>query len=230
MKKVIGMIGIFTILITFILTGFTYADSLDTIDVKVNKELVRPGEEITVNIDFGQDLGAYTFDINYDNNLFEYVSSEGGTPNDTGTKVRVVFYDSTGGTAPRTNMQVIFKAKEGITTSNPTEFTVVGEGLANADASVTFDDITTPIIKSVTVEPEYVDYTFKLEYTGDIIKNQEKEMKLAYFSPMGKYYENVRLIAEATTPQNANVKLLAQDQSNLEHDIIQSGWGDARRR
>ena len=55
-------------------------------------------------------------------------------------------------------------------------------------------------------------------------------MKLAYFSPMGKYYENVRLIAEATTPQNANVKLLAQDQSNLEHDIIQSGWGDARRR
>ncbi len=30
------------------------------------------------------------------------------------------------------------------------------------------------------------------------------------------------------TPQNANVKLLAQDQSNLEHDIIQNGWGSAQ--
>ncbi len=196
MKKIISIIGIFAIIVTFLYVGNTYAASLDTIDISVNKELVRPGEEVTVAINFGQDLGAYTFDINYDNSLFEYVSAEGGTPNDTGTKVRVVFYDSTGGTAPRSNMQVTFKAKEDLTTSNPTEFTVVGEGLAKPDASP-FDDITIPIIKSVTVEPEYIDYTFKLEYTGDIIKNQEKEMKLSYLSAMGKYYENVRLIAEA---------------------------------
>ena len=29
-------------------------------------------------------------------------------------------------------------------------------------------------------------------------------------------------------PSGANVQLLATDQSNLEHDIIQSGWGDAQ--
>ena len=36
--------------------------------------------------------------------------------------------------APRTNMSVTFKAKEGIITSNPTDLSVTAEGLANADA------------------------------------------------------------------------------------------------
>ena len=48
----------------------------------------------------------------YDNNIFEYVRSEGGTENDNGTRVRVTYYDSAGGTNPRTNMSVTFKAKE----------------------------------------------------------------------------------------------------------------------
>ena len=125
-------------------------------------------------------------------------------------------------------MSVTFRAKADITTSNPTEFTVTADGLSNADASVTYDDITIPIIKNVTVEPQYVNYTLKLEHTGDIIKNEEKEMKLSYSSTMGRYYEHARLIAEATTPTGATIKLVGTDQANLEHDNIQSGWGDAQ--
>lgn len=53
-------------------------------------------------------------------------------------------------------------------------------------------------------------------------------MTLSYSSPMGRYYEHARLIAEATTPSDANVQLLATDESSLEHDIIDSGWGDAQ--
>ena len=121
-----------------------------------------------------------------------------------------------------------FKAKADITTSNPTEFTVTAEGLANADASVTFDDITIPIVKNVTVEPQYVDYTLKLEHTGNIIKGKENQMTLSYSSSMGRYYEHARLVAEATSPAGATVRLLATDKSRLEHDIIQSGWGDAQ--
>ena len=49
-------------------------------------------------------------------------------------------------------MSVTFRAKPDITTSNPTEFTITGEGLSNSDASVTFDDITIPIVKNVTVD------------------------------------------------------------------------------
>lgn len=228
MKKIMSIITIGILLAVLILTGNSYAASLDAISVDTNKTLVHPGEEVTVGVNFGTDLGAYTVDVAYDDAIFEYVSAEGGTVNNTGDKIKVVFYDSTGGTNPRNNMNVTFRAKADITTSNPTEFGVTLEGLANPDASVTYDDITTPIVKNVTVEPQYVDYTLKLEHTGDIIKEKENAMTLSYSSPMGRYYEHARLIAEATTPQGATVQLLGTDQANLEHDIIQSGWGDAQ--
>lgn len=228
MKKIISIITILALSAILIFNVKSYAATLDTIDVAVDKTQIKPGEEVKVTIQFGQDLGAYTFEVSYDNNIFEYVTSEGGTANDTTDKIKVVYYDSTGGSNPRTNMSVTFKAKADITTSNPTEFTITAEGLANADASVTFDDITIPIVKNVTVEPQYIDYTLKLEHTGDIIKEEKKEMTLSYSSPMGRYYEHARLIAEATTPAGANVKLLATDNAGLEHDIIESGWGDAQ--
>lgn len=228
MKKIISIFTILALLTILIFTENSYAAALDTIDIKTDKTTVRPGEEVKVTAEFGENLGAYTFSVAYDKNIFDYVSVDGGTANDTTDKVNIVYHDATGGTNPRTNMSVTFRAKADITTSNPTEFTITATGLANSDASVTFDDITTPIVKNVTVEPEYVDYELKLEATGDIIKGKENAMTVSYSSPMGKYYEHARLIAEATTPQGANVKLLATDQANLEHDIIQSGWGDAQ--
>lgn len=224
MKKAISLIAIFAIILTFFLTGITYAASLDNLSVNVDKTTVRPGQTVKLTINFGAVLGAYTFDIAYDNNIFDFVSVDGGTENDTGNKVRVTFYDAING---RDNMSIVFKAKEGITTSNPTELTVTGEGLANQDASITYDDILTPIVKNITVEPEYQDYVLKLEHTGDIIVNKEKDMKLSYSSSMGRYYEHARLIAEATTPEGGNVKLTAiEATTRAEEDIIQSGWGD----
>lgn len=228
MKKTISIITMLFLLTVFIFTGNTYAASLDAINVETDKTTVRPGEEVKVTITFGENLGAYTFDVAYDNNILDYVSVDGGTANNTGDKVRVTYYDSTGGSNPRANMSVTFKAKQDITTSNPTEFMITAEGLANADASVTYDDITSPIVKNVTVEPQYIDYTLKLEHTGDIIKGQEKEMTLSYSSPMGHYYEHARLVAEATTPAGADVRLIGTDSSSVEHDIIESGWGDAQ--
>lgn len=227
MKKIISLVAILAIVFTFLITGTTFAASLDTLTVDVDKTTVRPGENVTLTINFGEALGAYTFNISYDNNIFDYVSTEGGTANDTGDKVIVTFHDTTGGSSPRENMSIVFKAKDDITTSNPTELTVTGDGLANSDASVSYDDITTPIVKNITVEPEYQDYVLNLEHTGDIIYNEEKDMILSYSSSMGRYYEHARLVAEATTPQGANVKLTAIDAAtDTEQDIIQSGWGD----
>lgn len=227
MKKTISLIITTLIIVMLLLTVKSYAASLDTVKFDVNKTVVRPGEEVKVTIDFGKQLGAYTVDVNYDNNIFEYVSVDGGTANDTTDKVKVTFHDATGGTNPRESMSIIFKAKEGITTSNPTELTATAEGLANADASETYDDITTPLVKNLTVEPEYKDYQITLEHTGNIEKDVEKDMKLTYSSAMGRYYEHARLIAEATTPKDASVKLLATDGvTKAETDIIQSGWGD----
>ena len=227
MKKIISLIIVSMLLATIFLTGYSYATALDALKVEIDKTTVRPGEEVTATVTFGEKLGAYTFDFKYDNNIFEYVSVDGGTANDTSDKVRVTFHDSTGGTNPRENMSIKFRAKADITTSNPTEITVTAEGMANADASVNYDDVTVPIVKNLTVEPEYKDYVIKLEHTGNIEKGVEKEMKLSYSSSMGRHYEHARLIADVTTPKGASVKMLAtRAKTRTEQDIIQSGWGD----
>jgi len=228
MKKFISIITIFSILSILIFSTSIYAASLDTLNVDIDKTTVEPGKQVKLTVNFGQTLGAYTFDFAYDKNIFEYVSVDGGTANDTTDKVIVTYYDSTGGSNPRSNMSITFKAKENITTSNATEFLVTAEGLANADASVTYDDITTPITKNVTVEPNYEDYKLNLDYTGEVIKEEAKEMEISYSSSMGRYYAHARLIANATTPEGAEAKLLANDTASLEFDLLENGWGDAQ--
>lgn len=226
MKKIIYSIIIFTTMIISLLTIKVKAASLDAINIETNKVTVNPGEEVTLTIEFGKSLGAYTFDIAYDNNLLEFVSASDGTPNDMSTKVRIVYYDSTGGTNTKDSLTVVFKAKEGITTSNPTDLSITAEGLANGDASEQYDDIDVPITKNITVEPDYKDYELNLQYDGEIVKNQEKEITITTSSEMGKYYDHARLIAEVTTQTGGTVTLIGIDEQQLEHDLIQSGWGD----
>lgn len=227
MKKIIGNILKISFLVVFLFSIKVYAQTLDDININLSKTIVKPGENVEVNIEFGESLGAYTFEISYDNNIFEYVSVDGGTANDTGDKVIVVFYDSTGGNSPRNNMRAIFKAKSSITTSNPTNFSITAEGLANSDGTVTYDDITVPIVKNITVEPDYIDYTINLETTGEIMENEDKSMILSFSSTLGKYYAHARIIGSAITPEGGNVTLIGKDSAGLDHDIIQSGWGDA---
>ena len=229
MKRFLSILMIAVILSTTIFIGQVIGQSvpLNSVTLDTSKQTIHPGETVTLTINFGTDLGAYTFDIAYDNKLLEYVSVDGGTPNDNGTRVRVTFYDSTGGISPRTNMTITFKAKEGIITSNTTDLSVTAEGLANADASQEYDDIGVPIVKNIVVEPIYQDYDIELTYTGDVIENVEKEMTLRISSALGKNYEHARIIAEATTPSGGQVTLKGTDEQQLEHDIIQSGWGDA---
>ena len=229
MKKIFNTLLILSILFTFILLfnpNPVQAAALDDIEISTNKDTVNPGDTVTLTITFGKPLGAYTFDIAYDNNLLEYVETDGGTPNDNGTRVRVVFYDSTGGTNPKESMSITFRAKEGIMTSNPTDLAVTAEGLANPDASENYDDISVALEKNIVVEPRYEDYKFDLSYTGGPIINEEKEMILSLTSAMGKNYDHARIIAEATTPDGGNVQLKGTDETQTEYDIIDSGWGD----
>lgn len=226
MKKFFKTIFVMSFILLGILVGKSNAAALDAIQINTNKEIVNPGSEIVLNINFGKPLGAYTFDINYDNNLLEFVSTDGGTENDNGTRVRIVYYDSSGGSNPKESMNVTFKAKEGIQTSNPTDFSITAEGLSNPDASESYDDITVPIKKSITVEPQYEDYKFDLTYSGNPVINEEKEMTLTLSSAIGRFYDHSRISAEATTPNNGNVQLLGTDENQLEHDLIDSGWGD----
>lgn len=227
MKKIVNLIAIFLVLFLLTFTINIYAATLDNLDIKTDKETVHPGETVTLNVAFGQEMGAYTVNVDYDENLLEYVSAEGGTTNNTGSKVIVVYYYNAGGSeTPRSSMSVTFKAKEGIITTNPTDLSITLTGLGTPDADP-INDITVPIVKNLIVEPVYVDYDIALNYTGEIIPNEEKDMEIVISSSMGKSYEHTRIIAEAVTPNGENVKLLATDSQSLEHDIIQSGWGSA---
>lgn len=225
MKKIVSIVMIFLILFSLTFSTPIFAASLDSINVSTNKTKVNPGENVTVNINFGTDLGSYTVDVDYDNNLFEYVSAEGGTSNDNGTRVRVYYFDQTGGSSPRSTMSVTFRAKSDIITTNPTNFGVTAEGLANADASVEYDDIKTPISKDIVIEPNYVDYSINLTYTGDIIINEEKDMKITISSVLGKNYEHTRIFAKVAGPDGATAKILGTDEQGTQHDIVQNGWG-----
>lgn len=154
MKKTLNIVAIFLFLFVMLFTIPTYAaETLSTINVTTSKEKILPGEEVTVKVDFGIGLSSYTVDIAYDKNLFDYVSAEGGTANDNGTRVRVYYFDQAGGSNKRNGISVTFKAKTGLTTENPTSFNVTAEGLANVNGIVTTDytDITTAIVKNVTV-------------------------------------------------------------------------------
>lgn len=227
MKKIVS-IFILAILLILSFSVESFAVVLDKVNVTTDKTTVNPGDNVTLTVNFGEDLGAYTVNVAYDKSVLEYVSSVGGTANDSTEIVKVVYFDQTGGQTPRNNMSVTFKAKDGIVTSNPTELTVTLQGMSNNDASITFDDITIPIVKNVMVEPEYSDYSLKLQHDGVIKPNEEKDMKISYSSSMGRHYDKARLVATAKTPEGATVQLIGIDEAGLKHDIIQSGWGDAQ--
>lgn len=227
-KNKLLILCLLMMILCFCFTISSNAASLDAIRVDTDKSTIHPDQTLTVDVNFGTPLGAFTFDFAYDANLFDFVNASETTTNDNGTRVRVSYYDATGGSNPKSSVSITFKAKSNIITSNPTDIAITAEGLSNSDASVTYDDISTPIIKNVMVEPEYQPYAINLSYTGDILKEQDKDMQLAVTSALGKNYDHVRLVAEVITkPTDATIQLIGKDSANLDHDLIQSGWGDA---
>lgn len=225
MKKTLMFITILVIAILSVLTVQSNAAELTGITTSVSKTTVNPDENVTLSVNFGANLGAYTFYIAYDNALFDYVSATGGTATDDGTKITVVYYDNTGGDNPRSNLSVTFKAKTGITTSNPTNFAITATGLANPDGTVTYDDITVALNEDIIVEPDYKSYTISLDYDDDIIKDIAKDMTLSLKSSMGKYYDQVRLVVDVTGPDGSDVSLIGTN-AGVDIDLVQSGWGD----
>lgn len=225
MKQKISFIMLFMIFAVFVFSSIVVAVSLDTIDLKIDKTIVNPGEEVNLNLDFGENLSSFEFEISYDNKLFEYVSSDFGVANSSENKVSISYSDVAN---PKENLKVVFKAKEGLTTSNPTEFMVKASNLKNGDGTVIFDDINVALIKNITVEPVYTDYILNLDYPEKVIVEKENDFVISYSAQMGRYYEKARLVAEVISPDNADVKLLGKDLQGITYDIIDNGWGDSQ--
>ena len=228
MRKIFSVITILLIIFLLILTVKVSAAPLSTLNITLDKTVVNPDGTVTVIIEYGQDIGAATFEVDYDTALFDFQSSTGTTSHsDIGGVVTAIFTDITGGSNPSTEMRLTFKAKSGITTSNPTQFSITANGLANADGSVTYDDIIVPIIKDILVEPVYINYNIEINYTGTIMPNVEHPINISIKSAMGRYYDHLRLVAQVTKPDGSTFTLMGTDSALLEHDVIQTGWGAA---
>ncbi len=228
MKKFINIAIIIFIVFTFIFSGSVFADErLESFNIDVNKTNVKPGEQVTLTVNFGAQLGAYTVTIDFDDDVFDFVSIDNGSHSVIDGKLKVVFSDSTGGNATKDSMKAIFKAKEELVTSNPTEFSVTATGMASGDTRTTYEDISSAHVKEVIVEPEYKDYVLDLKYDGTIVAGQAKDMVISFASEMGKNYEKARLIAVATMPEGATVELVGRHEGdNTDYDIIKTGWGN----
>lgn len=63
-----------------------------------------------------------------------------------------------------------------------------------------------------------------MQYTGDIVKNVEKDAKVLLVGVNGTAHTNVRIKVDITGP--ATPKILATDSNGTQHDIAQLGyWG-----
>ncbi len=68
------------------------------------------------------------------------------------------------------------------------------------------------------------EYSFDLQYTGNIIKNIEKEAVVLLTGVNGTLHTNVQIKVDVKGP--ATPKLIATDTTGVEHDIAQLGsWG-----
>jgi len=76
-KTVLFFIILSLLIVPITVYGETYED-LDSLDITLSKEVVHPDTEVTVNINFGQLLGSYDINIDFDDALFDYVGASKG--------------------------------------------------------------------------------------------------------------------------------------------------------
>lgn len=68
------------------------------------------------------------------------------------------------------------------------------------------------------------EYSFDLQYTGTVVKNEEKNANVLLIGQNGTLYSKVRIKVDINGP--ATPKIMATDSNNVEHNIAEIGyWG-----
>lgn len=219
MKKIVNSKFIkIIIFIAIILNNFTMRNVLaENIEDKINieilsiKEKIKKEEEFSIIINLSNlSVSAYDIEINFDNNLVEYISNIENT-NLVNGKILSSWYDASGGRNAKENCELIkykFKAKEignSLITIKGKMYDSLGKEIASIEQN--------KIISVVEENQEIIPNTNNEDNTNSKLK----EMRLNHegitpeFNPeITEYYfttENLNELEVIANPQNKNSKV-----------------------
>lgn len=231
MKKIVNSKFIkIIIFIAIILSSFTMKNVLaenieDKISIEVvfSEEKIKKEEEFSIIINLSNlSVSAYDIEINFDNNLVEYISNIENT-NLVNGKILSSWYDTSGGRNAKENCELIkykFKAKEignSLITIKGKMYDSLGKEIASIEQN--------KIISVVEENQEIIPNTNNEDNTNSKLK----EMRLNHegitpeFNPeITEYYfttENLNELEVIANPQNKNSKVEITGNKNFKAGI-----------
>lgn len=224
MRKIFYVI-IWCIIAFFLLQIDCYAVGLSDLKIELDKSLIHPNENVDIAIDFGQPLSEFEIEIAYDSNLFEYVSTSNDVNiYDNGNIITITYPTLSNNTSVNT-LEVKFKAKSDIISTNPTNFKVTLQNLKDGTNLEVIDNPENPFDLALVLEPVYTNYIIDLSYDGTLISKKENDLKLTIKSEMGQNYVNTKLYAIVNSPENSEVEIFANDSNGINYNLVEEGWG-----
>lgn len=202
-----------------------FGESLENLKINIDKSVVHPSEEVTLKIDFGRLLSEFEINIAYDKNLFGYYSANKDINLYDNGDVVTLSYPTMSTKDAISEIEVTFKAKEHVTTTNPTDLKVTIQNMKDSLKDELIENPLLPIEKELVVEPIYKDYQFFLEHDDTLSKNKDINMKLILKSEMGQIYQNTKIHAIIISESESEVQITATDLLGKKYNILEDGWG-----
>lgn len=224
MKKSLAKVGVLVLLFLSIQIN-CFAESLENLKIDLDKNIVHPNEEVTLKIDFGRNLSEFEINIAYDRNLFTYYSANKDINLYDNGDIVTLTYPTISTKDSVSEIEVTFKAKEQIQTTNPTDLKVTIQNIKDSSSGELLENPILPIENKLIVEPIYKDYQFLLEYDDALIPNKDINMKLILKSDMGQIYKNTKIYATITNEVEGEVQMNATDLLGNDYNILKDGFG-----
>ena len=224
MKKSLAKVGVLVLLFLSIQIN-CFAESLENLKIDLDKNIVHPNEEVTLKIDFGRNLSEFEINIAYDRNLFTYYSANKDINLYDNGDIASITYPTMSTKEPVSEIEITFKAKEQIQTTNPTDLKVTIQNIKDSSSGELLENPILPIENKLIVEPIYKDYQFLLEYDDALIPNKDINMKLILKSDMGQIYKNTKIYATITNEVEGEVQMNATDLLGNDYNILKDGFG-----
>ena len=227
MKKIVFCLVFLLILLGNCIKSFAMQnENQDSIYLNVSNTEIKNGEEFSFTINLTNiDVAAFDMQINFNNELLEYVSGPQNT-NVVGSKMITVWYDETGGEKPKQNCELVkytFKTKE-----IESEYIAIQGEFYNAEGTKiqSFTD-GIEIIANEETQTETIEISEESEVTSN--NSKLKNLRLNHegmtpvFSPdVTEYYfltEDLSALEVTAIPENANADVMISGNTNFKEGL-----------